>query len=39
VGKLIDYKLILNNPEKRKKLKHLYWLVFWWEEEKRKRGF
>ena len=32
--KLIDYKEILSNPEKRKKLKHMYWLVLWWEKEK-----
>lgn len=35
MGLLIDYKSILSNPEKRKKLKHVYWLVLWWENEKR----
>ena len=34
MGLLIDYKSILSNPEKRRKLKHMYWLVLWWEKEK-----
>ncbi|ABR48740.1 hypothetical protein Amet_2588 [Alkaliphilus metalliredigens QYMF] len=33
---VIDYKDLLSNKEKRIRLKHMYWLVLWWEEEKRK---
>ena len=32
---IIDYKKILSNRKRREKIRHLYQLVLWWENEKK----